>query len=123
MSEKIEAFLGSSYFLHSRGRRLDSRKNAFIFFPLENVRFGILLLHSKSLRELTLRAEEKSRSFVEHSLRRLHVERDFTDDDDDDDDDVEESADAEKMETTMPSRLKIFQQHDIDHIVGFGQLF
>ena len=107
MSEKIEAFLGSSYFLHSKEEGSTRVKTHLFFFPLENVRFGILLLHSKSLRELTLRAEEKSRSFVEHSLRRLHVERDFTDDDDDDDDDVEEKRRREKMETTMPSRLKI----------------
>jgi len=59
-------------------------------------------LASFRLRELTLRAEEKSRSFVEHSLRRLHFERDF-DDDDDDDDDVEEKRSREKMETAAPS--------------------
>ena len=58
------------------------------------------LVASFRLRELTLRAEEKSRSFVEHSLRRLHVERDF--DDDDDDDDVEEKRSREKMETAAP---------------------
>tara|TARA_B100000519_G_scaffold57664_1_gene48207 strand:+ start:606 stop:791 length:186 start_codon:yes stop_codon:yes gene_type:complete len=55
-------------------------------------------LASFRLRELTLRAEEKSRSFVEHSLRRLHFERDF----DDDDDDVEEKRSREKMETAAP---------------------
>ena len=59
------------------------------------------LVASFRLRELTLRAEEKSRSFVEHSLRRLHVERDFNDDDDDDDD-VEEKRSREKMETAAP---------------------
>ena len=100
MSEKIEAFLGSSYFLHSKEEGSTRVKTHLFFFPLENVRFGILLLHSKSLRELTLRAEEKSRSFVEHSLRRLHFERDF--DDDDDDDDVEEKRSREKMETAAP---------------------
>ena len=99
--EKIEAFLGSSYFLHSKEEGSTRVKTHLFFFPLENVRFGILLLHSKSLRELTLRAEEKSRSFVEHSLRRLHFERDF-DDDDDDDDDVEEKRSREKMETAAP---------------------
>ena len=57
------------------------------------------LVASFRLRELTLRAEEKSRSFVEHSLRRLHFERDF---DDDDDDDVEEKRSREKMETAAP---------------------
>ena len=56
------------------------------------------LVASFRLRELTLRAEEKSRSFVEHSLRRLHFERDF----DDDDDDVEEKRSREKMETAAP---------------------
>ena len=60
---------------------------------------GMRNLASFRLRELTLRAEEKSRSFVEHSLRRLHFERDF---DDDDDDDVEEKHSREKMETAAP---------------------
>ena len=59
---------------------------------------GMRNLASFRLRELTLRAEEKSRSFVEHSLRRLHFERDF----DDDDDDVEEKRSREKMETAAP---------------------
>ena len=60
LSEKIEAFLGSSYFLHSKEEGSTRVKTHLFFFPLENVRFGILLLHSKSLRELTLRAEEKA---------------------------------------------------------------